>query len=100
MTIGKYDLYDKCPACEGSELLGTDGKCLICKGEKYLPSGLNTKQVDKLRTDNENMRAALTFIKEQLEECPQPTAENGYQGAGVQDWINVVYGIAIEALEG
>lgn len=105
-------LFDTCDYCEGKGITETtmsgDGDqdipvtetCFVCKGEKYLPSGLNLGQVNKLIADNKNYRAALTFVKEQLEECPQPTAENGYQGEGVQDWINIVHAIALDALEG
>lgn len=46
------------------------------------------------------MRRALVDIKEQLEDCPQPTAANGYQGKGAQEWINTAYAIACDALDG
>lgn len=46
------------------------------------------------------LRTALETIKGELEDCPQPLPKNGYQGSGVQDWINSAYAAACNALDG
>lgn len=44
--------------------------------------------------------SSLQEIKSILEDCPQPTAQNGHAGHGVQEWINHAYALVLDLLEG